>query len=474
MIEINNLTQRIIDRVNINLREFDFDVSPYIKGLISPDKFIKFYAFYGLTTRHPVRFTFQNSALSGSYFLGRCNVAHSILYKTDVRGDELKLKGESLNVGGHEIPLHDDEEIRIRDSIMVKTLVHNFSHDPESPEEFFIINTMTLPYANIHGAPCEGSFFGPFATADLTTVHDCVIGEFSYVQTDDLMHEKVDPGVVWVASAEGGFDFRYTYPAEVLAKYVKINPGFEPDGIFTEFIDQYEDDFEEVFNRTPSESDREVPEGASISHYCVIRGDTQMDENVLVAQRSYVKDAKLGRGANVQENCYIINSKLDGCNVTAHGGKIINADMGRKCFVGFNSFIRGQYQSPLVVGPECIFMPHTIIDLEEPLEIPGGTAVWGYVRNKADLKSHSIAIEDLAKIKGKASLGNMDFEGNGGALVEGFRHRIDHILEANGAFYDGESGRGHAQDHERVSFNILQPYREGDRAGIYPYINIKP
>ncbi|HBD07128.1 MAG TPA: transferase, partial [Syntrophobacteraceae bacterium] len=69
---------------------------------------------------------------------------------------------------GLQIQLHDDEVIHIKDSYLVKTLVHSHSHDPESPEEFFIQNTLSLHYANIHGAPVEGCFIGPFSTVDLT------------------------------------------------------------------------------------------------------------------------------------------------------------------------------------------------------------------------------------------------------------------------------------------------------------------
>ena len=87
----------------------------------------------------------------------------------------------------------------------------------------------------------------------------------------------------------------------------------------------------------------------------------------------------MGAGANVQENCFIINSTLDGNNVTAHGGKIINAEMADKIFVGFNAFLRGGEDAALNVGAGCIIMPHTIIDLEQAVEIPPKSMVWGYI-----------------------------------------------------------------------------------------------
>jgi hypothetical protein len=67
----------------------------------------------------------------------------------------------------------------------------------------------------------------------------------------------------------------------------------------------------------------------------------------------------------------------------------------------------------------------------------------------------------------------MFFEGRGGDFVEAFRHRIDHILEANGAFFDG-TYRGHAQKNQNISFNTIQPYPEGDLEGLYPTILIRP
>jgi hypothetical protein len=37
-------------------------------------------------------------------------------------------------------------------------------------------------------------------------------------------------------------------------------------------------------------------------------------------------------------NCYILNSHLEENDVTAHGGKIVYANLGSKVFVGFNAF----------------------------------------------------------------------------------------------------------------------------------------
>ncbi|MDA8137779.1 MAG: transferase, partial [Desulfobacteraceae bacterium] len=185
MKELLKLFERIIQRVNINLRELHYDVTPYVSEMIRLDQVIKFYAFYGITPNHPLNLQFRHSSLAGSYFLGKCRTTNSILYKSDIRGDELKKKEDIVHFNGHDIRITKDETIEIEDSILIKTLVHNYSHDPETLEKFFITNTVSAQYANIHGSPTDGSFLGPFATVDLTTMCDCVIGAFSYIQAGE-------------------------------------------------------------------------------------------------------------------------------------------------------------------------------------------------------------------------------------------------------------------------------------------------
>ena len=95
---LEKLLDRIIQRVNINLRELGCDVTPYACKLIPFSKMLKYYAFYGVTPHHPLNFQFTHSNLAGSYFLGRCRVTNSLLYKSDIRGDELKKKGDAVSV----------------------------------------------------------------------------------------------------------------------------------------------------------------------------------------------------------------------------------------------------------------------------------------------------------------------------------------------------------------------------------------
>jgi hypothetical protein len=119
-------------------------------------------------------------------------------------------------------------------------------------------------------------------------------------------------------------------------------------------------------------------------------------------------------------------------------------------------------------------MPHTIIDIRKPLTVPSGSLVWGLVRNQKELEANSMSLNTFAKINGRKSQGNMLFEGNGNSFVTAFQERIHHILEANGAFYNGNLNRGHAQRNQNISFNTIQPYPEGDKKGLYPTILIQP
>jgi carbonic anhydrase/acetyltransferase-like protein (isoleucine patch superfamily) len=470
---LEKLFDRIVQRVNINLRELGYDVTPFFRDLIPLNQMIKFYAFYGITPNHPLDLVFRHANLAGSYFLGKCRVSNSILYKSDIRGDELKKRGDRFHYQQLEIPVSHDEGFEIEDSFLVKTLVHCFSHDPESLEKFFIANTVSAHYANIHGSPTDGSFLGPFSTVDLTTTHDCVIGAYSYIQAGEINHLNIDPGTIWVRSP-GSFNFLYRFPQDQLRRYIHFSPGSSPRGEFIDFVEARKEDFQHIYERVHHNHPVAVPSTASLDRFAVALPETQIGDNVLVSQRAFLQNAWLGEGANAQENCYIINARLEGLNVTAHGAKIIQSVLGRKVFVGFNSFLHGSPQCPLTVGADSVVMPHTIIDARTPLTIPEGHLVWGLITDERDLAANSIALDEFSKIDGTFTRGDMLFEGRGGDFVAAFRHRIDHILEANGAFFDGTRNRGHAQKNQNISFNTIQPYPDGELQGLYPTIIIQP
>jgi len=473
MQKLEKLIERIIRRVNINLRGQEFDAGPFLKPCIPLKKLSEFYAFYGITGHHPLHFHFSGSNLAGSYFLGKCQVDGSILYKSDIRGDELKSRGESFQYRGIKMAMDRDESILVSDSLLVKALVHNKSNDPENPELFLIKNSAACPFANIHGSPLEGSFLGAFATADLTTLHGCILGPFSYVQVGELWHETIEPGQIWI-NQKDVFDFRYRFPQKILEDYVRVEPMKQPQGRFMDFLNARKEDFRRVFDVVHLAPLPAVPKSASVSRYAVIKPKTRIGANVLVAQRAYVENSILGKGANAQENCFIINSHLEGNDITAHGAKLINTRLDEKVFVGFNSFLHGLPDSPLTLGKGSIIMPHTIIDLKEPVTIPPDHLVWGYSSKTKDLETNSVSLAALAATKRMTTIGTMEFAGSGSNFVESFRRRIDHILEANGAYFDGRKNRGHAQRGQNIAFNIIQPYSVGVQKGIYPTIHIEP
>ena len=473
MKEIEKLYDRIIHRVNINLRELEFDVNPYVQKLIPFVQMVKFYAFYGISPHHPLNFQFRNSNLAGSYFLGRCKVTNSLLYKSDIRGDELKKKNSLFRYQNYDVPVSDNEEIDIQDSLLIKTLVHNYSHDPETLEKFFITDTIAMNYANIHGSPSNGSYLGVFATVDLTTMRDCVIGNFAYVQAGEISHIHIEPGTIWVRDP-GKFNFFYQHPIDTLNDYIYFTAGSPPQGLFMDFIEDRKEAFQRVFDMVNIEHTIPVPNNASLDRYAVTKGQTHIGENVLVCQRAFIQNSWLGKGANAQENCFIINSRLEGCNVTAHGAKICEADLGRHVFVGFNSFLRGRPDSRLNIGEDTIVMPHTIIDAREPLTIPAGRLVWGMIKDQKDLETNSISIEEFSTINSSVSIGGLFFEGSGARFISAFKNRIEHILQANGAFFNGSDKKGHAQKNQHISFNTIQPYPEGMKKGLFPTIIIEP
>jgi len=470
---LENLFDRIVQRVNINLRELEFDVNPLVKDLVPFKQLVKFYAFYGITPHHLLDFQFKHSNLAGSYFLGKCSVTNSMLYKSDIRGDELKKKGDVFRYQDFEIPVSADEGIEIEDSFLIKTLVHNFSHDPETLEKFSINSTISTHYANIHGSPTDGSFLGPFSTVDLTTMNDCVIGAYSYIQAGEINHLNIGPGTIWIRSPEN-FNFFYRYPQQKLSHYIHFSAGQWPQGLFIDFVEDRKQAFQRIFNRVDIGPSVPVPSSASLDRFAVIKPKTRIGENVLVSQRAFLQNTHMGKGANAQEHCYIINSRLKGFNVTAHGAKIIEADLGQNVFVGFNSFLRGRPDCRLTIGDDSIVMPHTIIDIIKPLRIPAGHMVWGLITNGDELEANSIPLSALSKINGSFTKGNMLFEGNGNSFKAAFQERIQHILEANGAFYDGSQCEGHAQKNQNISFNMIQPYPEGKLEGVYPTIRIQP
>lgn len=463
------LIDRISSRVNVNLQEFNFNVEPFINASADLTKMLNYYASYAVTAKHPLKLKFANSNVAGSYFLGQCLVNRSVVYKSDIRGDELKRKGEKMYCA-KELPLVEDEIITIKDSFLFRTLIHSKSHNMETPEEFFIRNTVAAHFSNIHGATLEGCYLGVFATVDHMSLHSCIVGDFSYVQAEELFHRAIKSGTVWIANES--FSFQYVYPGEILKKYVCLDQSYKPTGLLIDFVENRKVDFDRLFEKLKLEA-VDMPQSSTVNRFALIKGKTQIGENVLICQRAYLENAEMGIGSNAQENTYIIHSKLAGYDVTAHGAKIIHAALGEKIFVAFNSYLNGKAHAKITIGEECIIMPHTIIDASEAITIPPRHLVWGFIGCQDDLTLNSISLEALAQ-SSQLAMGNMVFHGDGKAFVQAFKTRFEHILELNGAYYSKGKNKGHAQSDQSASFNMIQPYRTGPNRGIYPTIAIEP
>ncbi|MFZ2445814.1 MAG: hypothetical protein WAW37_05615 [Syntrophobacteraceae bacterium] len=449
MAKQRDLIDRIVRYCGSGLAESKFDLRPYSDWLKQPRDLARVSGVYGVTGEHPSQLEIENSSVQGSFLLGKCAVKDSVIYCSDLRGDELKCASAKCAA---------DEELRVRDSYLYKSLVHSNSHDPENPGDFFIRNSIVMDYANVHGAPIDGCFLKPFATIDLTSAKNCALGTYSYVQTGKLDGRVVEDGCILISAKD--FQFEYTFDPAVLRKYVRIEPG-GPGGLFIDLLDKIHSEFEALFGSGGCAARSAAP-GSFCHPYALMKGDLAIGGNVFVSQRAYIENSSLGDGSNAQENCCIIGSVLEGNNVSAHGSKMIRSKLGKGVFTGFNSFVRDA-----AVGSGCIIAPHTIIDCPDGIEIPPEHIVWGYVGSGSDLAANCVPLDGLARGTGEIKSGRMVFRGDGAHFVKAFRHRIEHILEGNGAFCSGDRLRGHAQMYQNISFRALEPRREGELQGFF-------
>ncbi|WP_319781211.1 transferase [Maridesulfovibrio sp.] len=472
MKKVEKLINHIISRVNINLRPMGLDIEQVLRTTLEDNEMASDYAYYALSIDHPIYFRFRESNLGGSYFLGKCDVDRSIIIRSDIRGDELKAAGTKVEFGGIKTELYRDEIILVVNSFLYKTLVHNHSRNPEIPELFRIQNTVSMHYANIHGTTTEGAYLGAFATVDLSVMHNCIVGDYSYVQAGDLAKMCLDPGRIWI-KADGKYEFAYRYPQAILEKYISWDHNGELVGLFADFLKNRRNDFLPVYDSLAPKYPVWVPANAFVSRYAVVRGDCDIGENCLVAQRAYIENSVLGTGSNAQENSFIVDTHFAGLVVVAHGGKLVHSYIDEKVFIGFNSFLYGTKENKVSVGSGSIIMPHTIIHASEPINIPDETIAWGYITKQSDLASNSMSLAEFAKLK-EISIDRMRFSGDGAAFVRDFQNRIEHILVDNGARYNGKpESRGHAQKTQYVSYNLFQPYLSGEKKGMFPTIIVE-
>ena len=120
-------------------------------------------------------------------------------------------------------------------------------------------------------------------------------------------------------------------------------------------------------------------------------------------------------------------------------------------------------------------MPHTIIDIEETLEIPENLLIWGLVRHKSDLEANSLPLSEVEGIAGDFTRGNLVFKGDGRALIQAYQHRMDSALKAGMPLPNETKPQNDRQQGvPEISYNTIQPYRSGKNKGLYPSIDIRP
>jgi len=457
--QLNQLIDGISRRVSLNLTEFDFDTEHFVHSVADQDKLIEYCASYDATSQTPFRLNFHECNIAGSYFLGNCRVDKSVVYKSDIRGDELKRKGDSAIYS--EYTLSDDEIISITNSFLFKTLIHGKSYNPETPEEFFIRNTAAAHYATIHGSTLEGCYIGAFATVDRTSLHACLVGEFSYIQATELFHKELKRGTVWFENEH--YSFRYTFPETILDRYISHGKDCQPTGVLYEFTEKLKIELEKMppqIENIPVDKNHPY----FINHFAVIKGDTEIGKGVSICQRAFVENAEIGDNSTALENSCIINSKLSNHNIITHGGKVVHAILGKNVFTGMNSFLNGKEDTDISIGDGCIIMPHTIIDPVESIKIPSDQLIWGFISTQEDVATHSVSLKELNETK-KITMGNMIFEGKGHAFVDALKQRIDIITK--------DRVNMSLQDLDNTSVFVIQPYGTGPKTGIYPTLKIE-
>lgn len=388
-----------------------------------------------LSANHICKYKIRSSYLLYSYILGNIKIKNSILYSSDIRGDELKSHTDN------------SEKISIKNSLLLNTLVHNKSQN----QKFDIKNTISFPYSNIHGAPVDSSILHYFATIDLTEVKQSTIGKFSYIQTGTLDHQEISPGTIWIKT--NNFEFLFQHSKHTLDTYL----GKNQCGKIYQLLYNIENKLIHKFicGKLEEQQKVNIPPSSSISSLSIYE-NINIKENVFISQRAYVHNSSIGIGSNIQENCIVSESRLKNCVVIAHGAKLIHTIASDRVFVGFNSFLQGTKDYPIYLGQGSIVCPHTIIDAEETIHIPDGHLVWGIIKTQSDLKNYSISLQELMKIK-TIKKENFIFNGSGQAFVQAFTKRIEHILKENGAFFSYNNSKGHAQKNKNFSYIWLTP-----------------
>jgi hypothetical protein len=214
-----------------------------------------------------------------------------------------------------------------------------------------------------------GSFLGPFPHRPVH--HTKQLPGYAYVHVCDLQPTIVDPGHIWIRNKSGD-EFNYRYDPAVLSRYISINPGERAKGILMDFVESRKRDFERVFGFLYASRPETYSPGSFVSRYAVVKGETSIGENVLVAQRAYLQNAKMGKGANAQENSYVVDSVL---NLRLGGPRPrSSAPLGSNVRGASMRLCAERPEAPLSYARVACVAPHHH-RLVEPVELPPA-CVW--------------------------------------------------------------------------------------------------
>ncbi len=472
MKNLNTLIHKITRKINITLTEHHCVVEP--DALIGPelDNLVATFATCEMEVASRLNINVADSSICGSYLQGRCQVERSVVHLSEIRGDALKKKGDPL-LADSSVYTEQDEMITISDSYLNKVLIHHCSHNPETPEEFFIRNTLAADYSTINGSTVEGAWLNFFSTLDKTIVRSSVIGYFCYINTGELLHHRVENGTVWYETE--AFRFLYTYPEEALKPYVSCDSDHSCSGVLAGLTETLQKT-RNAFPKRLYERETAHPFTETINRFAVIDDRCDVTEEVAIRQRVYLENVQIGPGSVLMENSCVQSSTLKGAVLISHGCHIKHTDMEAQVFTGINCFLNGRKNANITIGTGALILPHTIIDPVASIHIPEHTIIWGLIRTPEDLEINAIPIHRLLSNGNDFQTiisGRMTFEGNGEAFVNHLLQEMDSIFNDRKPS-DQKEKMQPVQSYCNTTIHILQPYANGPNKGMYPTIRMKP
>jgi hypothetical protein len=319
---------------------------------------------------------------------------------------------------------------------------------------------VALHWSNIHGSPWRAACSSPSPRWTSPAPTNCVFGAHSYVQVGSCRTPTSSPaGSGSAPKAPSSSTTSSPGSARPLRAY---EPGSCPSASCG-LRGGPQRGLHPVYSTVNQSVSIPCP-GASLSPYAVVKGETNIDENVLVCQRAYLAEHPWATRQR-QENCYIVHSRLE-----ATTSRPTREDHPRhcesNCFVGFNAFVHGT-RSTLQIGKGCIVMRTPSSTRSSLWPIP--RAPWsGLIQNAEDLKRHSVSLSRLRDF-GRGRLRHHALFPAAAGLRGCVLQPHPHILEANGAYYDPATGQARATPRrQRHGLQHRPALPRRDKQGLYP------